>query len=169
VYDTKGGIEKVGSMIRRVNNSELVCCLRGEQWFCRLQVFLLLVKVPFRCCRCVSKIFQNGGFGEKRPCREMVILDSLYPGGFGGAETGSCRYWINSCCVCVSIVLLMVCWCGMPGQGTTVVGVRCAGCWVGLCCIGMRHNPIGSRYPCKTGILLCLMRTAVEVNSAVQP
>jgi hypothetical protein len=76
-------------MICCVNNSELVCCLRGEQWFCRLQVFSLLVKVPFRCRRCVLKIFQNGGFGEKRPCRKMVILDRLYLGGFGGAETGS--------------------------------------------------------------------------------
>jgi hypothetical protein len=82
-----------------------------------------------------------------------------------GLKQVACRYWINSCCVRVSIVLL-VCWFALPGQGTTVVGMRCAGSWVGLCCIGMRHNPIGSRYPCRPGMLLCLMRTAVEMNSA---
>ncbi len=75
-----------------------------------------------------------------------------------GLKHVACRSWINSCCVRASMMLLIECW-GVLQELVTA--------W--LCWMGMRHSPIGSRYPCRTGVLLHLMITSVAENSAVQP
>jgi hypothetical protein len=54
-------------------------------------------------------------------------------------------------------------------QELVTVSVGCWGLYVWLCWMGMRHSPIGLRYPCRTGVLLHLMITSVAENSVVQP